>query len=230
VKLGLIADVHANPWALQAVMETLHDQVDLILFGGDFSGYYSFINECAEMWDSGRIVGVRGNHDEVLLNCLDGDALPGEEYNSTYGSALKRAIPVLSDKASALLRSWPKEQHIKMSSVSLSIFHGAPWDPLQGRVYPDFQDWSRFADCTADIIVLGHTHYAFVKYWKGKIIINPGSVGQARDMSGSACYSVVDLAGMKVTTKRIEFNPSLLIEDAKLHDANVPYLIEVLQR
>ena len=117
-----------------------------------------------------------------------------------------------------------------IGGVTLALYHGAPWDHLEGRVYPDFGDWERFNEVAADIILMGHTHYSFTKVHGDKMIINPGSVGQARDRSGAACFAVLDLEARLVQHNRVPFDSQKLIEDAKQHDPDVPYLVEVLTR
>ena len=153
MKIGLIADIHGNAPALQAVLDILLKEVDIVLFAGDLVGYYSFVNECAEMLVSDRIVGIRGNHDSILLDCIVSKTPPNPNYRKCYGSALERSWKSLTEKAYILLQSWPIQRSLILSSTSISMFHGAPWDPLEGRVYPDFGDWERFHDYPGDVIV-----------------------------------------------------------------------------
>lgn len=228
MKLGLISDVHGNSFAFKAVLDALEGQVEQILFLGDLAGYYPFVNESAVMCQP--CVSVRGNHDEVLLQCLASGSSPSEDYTRRYGSALARSLPALSEKTINLIRSWPEKRSQQFCNLSVGMYHGAPWDPLNGRVYPDFADWSRFDDYEDDIILLGHTHYPFVKQLPGKLVINPGSVGQPRDRSGSACYGILDSATMTARLQRVAYDPRELLRDARQHDPHLPYLAEVLTR
>ena len=174
MKVGLISDIHGNSPALQSVLAALRDRVDSILFLGDLVGYYPFVNECAEVWDADKIIGVLGNHDRILADCLAQGSEPDSSYCARYGSALTRSLKDLSPKARDLLASWPQERSLNLEGVSVAMFHGAPWMPLEGRVYPDFAEWGRFEGCPAEVIVLGHTHYPLMKKWGGKLIVNPG--------------------------------------------------------
>ncbi len=230
MKLGLIADVHGNSVALEAVLRALDRQVDQIVFLGDLCGYYPFVNECSEMLAARPVVGVRGNHDQVLLDCLATRQRPPAEYRARYGSALERALQVLSPPVAALLHSWPLQRKIVIESKTILLAHGAPWDALGGRVYPDFAEWDSFDSCGADVVLLGHTHYPLVKRHRDKRVINPGSVGQARDRSGTACYGVLDLMTEEVILQRVGFCSQVLIHDAREHDPNLPYLETVLTR
>jgi putative phosphoesterase len=230
MRIGLIADVHGNAPAFQAVLTVLLKRVDLVLFAGDLVGYYPFVNECVNMWDPEVMVGIRGNHDEILLQSIKCGTPPGPDYLSRYGSALERSWQSSTKPTLNLLQSWPIRRSLIVSSVSVSMFHGAPWDPLEGRVYPDFREWERFDDCQSDVVVLGHTHYPLFKRYKDKLIVNPGSVGQARDQSGKASWAELDVGLEEVQHYRIPYDNTRIIQDALRHDPDVPYLVEVLTR
>ncbi len=230
MKVGLIADVHGNIPALRAVLTALRDRVDSILFMGDLVGYYSFVNECVEDWDADRIIGVLGNHDQILLDCLAQGREPAESYRARYGSALTRCLRNLSATARTLLASWPQERSLNLEGVSVAMFHGAPWAPLEGRVYPDFTDWPRFESCSEEVILLGHTHYPMMKEWRGKKIVNPGSVGQPRSQSGVAEFAVLDLAKRSAEFETTPYDAIAVVQDAVRHDPQLSYLVEVLSR
>jgi len=230
MRIGLISDIHGNLPAFQAVMSSLHNRVELVLFLGDLAGYYPFVNECVAIWDANKIVGVRGNHDEELLRCVREGKPPDDTYRRRYGSALERSWKSLSEEGSKLLQSFPAQHHLTISSVSVSMFHGAPWNLLKGRVYPDFADWEQFACCSSDVILLGHTHYSMLKHWKNKLIVNPGSVGQPRDRSGGASYAEIDLATGEIVHRRAPYDPSPVIEASVRFDPDNSYLTEVLTR
>ncbi len=229
MKVGLISDVHGNSPALKSVLAALRGQVDLVLFLGDLVGYYPFVNQCVDQWDN-NFVGVLGNHDQILLDCLAQGDPPDESYRTRYGSALARSLKVLSPQARSLLASWPQQRSLKLESTSVAMFHGAPWDPLAGRVYPDGADWSAFAQCSEEVVLLGHTHYPMVKSWQGKLIVNPGSVGQPRSQSGGAEFAVLDVSQRQVTLHRAAYDASMVISDARRHDPALVYLTEVLTR
>jgi putative phosphoesterase len=230
MKVGLIADVHGNSPALRSVVAVLQDRVDAVLFMGDLVGYYPFVNECVENWDTNRITGVLGNHDKILTDCLAQEKEPEESYCARYGSALTRCLRHLSPKAQGLLASWPQQRSLRLDGVSVAMFHGAPWLPLEGRVYPDFAEWEQFESCPEEVILLGHSHYPMIKKWRGKMIINPGSVGQPRSRSGAAEYAVLDLEEGSAVLERVSYDVSSVVEDARRHDPQMSYLVEVLTR
>lgn len=230
MRIGCISDIHGNSTALTAVMSVLLDEVDSILFLGDLCGYYPFVEECVNLMPRNRIIGIRGNHDQVLLDCLESEAQPSSEYRARYGSALGRSLGSLSSSTISVLQSLPHSRLLSLDGVAVALYHGAPWNPLEGRVYPDFDDWDRFSSVPADVILLGQTHHPFAKRHRDKLIVNPGSVGQPRDRSGEACFAILDLASGAVEHSRVPFDPRTLIADAREHDPENPYLADVLVR
>ena len=53
------------------------------------------------------------------------------------------------------------------------------------------------------MVCVGHTHQPYVLEVGGKLVINPGSVGQPRDGDPRASYAIID--DFKVELKRIEY-------------------------
>ena len=80
MKIGLISDIHGNSPALKAVLSALLDEVDQIVFSGDLCGYYPFVEECLALWDENRILGIRGNHDQILIECSRNRTQPSSDY------------------------------------------------------------------------------------------------------------------------------------------------------
>jgi predicted phosphodiesterase len=230
VKVALMSDIHGNSAALAVALESLSDDVETILFLGDLVGYYPFVEECSSLLASRYLTGVRGNHDQVLLQCIEGGVGAGAEYQRRYGSALDRTHERLSPETGRLIQSWPLFRHEVLAGQSVFMVHGTPWDPLEGRVYPDFEDWARFDDCAASVVLMGHTHYAFEKRWKGKLLVNPGSIGQSRDRSGMACFATLDLSSGQVIQHAVRYNPDRILTDAQRHDPDLHYLVDVLTR
>jgi putative phosphoesterase len=229
MRIGIFSDVHGNAAALGPVLQELRSNSDVLLFLGDLAGYYGFVNECADLWPA-EVIGVRGNHDDVLLKALAEAKAPVPEYFSRYGSALWRSVQGLSSKARGLMEALPVQRSLDFDGLRVAMFHGSPWDPLNGRVYPDFADWQKFEAVDADVVLLGHTHYPMVKKHGEKLIVNPGSVGQARDSGGAACFAILDTGSRTAELKRVGFDCGEVIRDAKEHDPELPYLWEVLTR
>lgn len=126
MRIGLISDVHGNDAALKAVLGALQDRVELILFMGDLAGYYPFVDECVCQWDSSRMLGVLGNHDWILLDCIAHGGFPSASYCAKYGSALTRSLSRLSPEARCLIESWPQERCLELVGLRWLCFMVRP--------------------------------------------------------------------------------------------------------
>lgn len=229
MRIGVLADVHGNNVALAAALASLGD-VDAFMFLGDLAGYYPFVGECLDLWPKKRMWAVRGNHDQILLDCVNTETRPSAEYVQQCGSGLERAMAVLPYDAYDTIRGWPLRHTPRIDGIAFLLCHGAPWDPLEGRVYPDALPRKRLREVRADYLLMGHTHYPFVARVGEKTVVNPGSVGQARNKSGMAFCALIDTGrgGGQIVSAR--YSPDVLIADARSHDPTIPYLVEVLTR
>jgi putative phosphoesterase len=230
MKLAVLSDVHGNVPALRAVLAAIDGETVQIMFLGDVAGYYPFAEECAALLSRRAAMGVLGNHDQEFIDCLAAKRLPSPSYDKLYGGALARSLSETSPQLVDWLRRAPRERRVEVDGIKVGMWHGAPWDPLNGRVYPDFNEWQRFESLPEDVILLGHTHYQMVRRLRNKLIVNPGSVGQARDRRGDACYALLDLTSGDVTQRRVDYDPSAVIEDARRNESGRPNLVNALLR
>lgn len=231
MKIGVLSDIHGNADALRVVLDEFRRQnIRELLFLGDLVGYYPFASECLPMLAEFEITCVRGNHDQVALDCHAAKTPPSESYTRDYGHALERSLLESSEPLMRLLAEMPLTSRIERGGRVLHLVHGAPWDALEGRIYPDFRDWSRFDGVEADAVLFGHTHYPLQHRHGSVLLLNPGAVGQARHRSGVACAAVLDLDALAATLVELPYDRERLIADARLHDPGLPYLVEVLTR
>jgi predicted phosphodiesterase len=78
--------------------------------------------------------------------------------------------------------------------------------------------WERFNSYSEDIFILGHTHHQMIKRMKGKIIINPGSVGQSRYGTPNADWAILDLSDKSVIFKSTPYSPTRVLEQCATFD------------
>ena len=88
MKIGVISDIHANIYGLQAVLYELREKrVELILCAGDVVGYYPFVNEVCDLVRQWEIVTVKGNHDCYVLEELPITVAQRRECSLDYTTA-----------------------------------------------------------------------------------------------------------------------------------------------
>lgn len=227
--VGLLSDIHANAPALNAVLtEAENVGVERLICSGDYIGYYYDAAAVMDRLDEWRWDGVKGNHETMLGQWIDG--VGRDEIKRTYGSGIAAAAAISEATIDRLL-SLPDTQTLTISGRSAFVCHGSPWEP-EAYVYPDASEEvrRRFAEQPEDLIMYGHTHYPVVWEIDGRVIVNPGSVGQPRNRKPGASWALWDTEAMSVELRQAAYDAQGLIEECHARDPELPYLAEVLVR
>ena len=198
MEIGLLSDVHANLPALEAVIEDL-PPVDAVVCAGDVVGYNPWPSECVERIRSVASVTVRGNHDRMV------DTPDRYAHNEMAHAGLEHAAAELSAGQREWLRSRPDRTDVAAGDYRLVHSHPDPGE-RDSYVYPrDFAAMRPYLD-DHDGLVLGHTHVQHAATVDGRVIVNPGSVGQPRDGDPEAAYAVLDTDRNEVDLRRTAYD------------------------
>lgn len=187
MRLGILSDIHANPFALRAVLKDMEShKVELILCAGDTFGYYPWAQETFDLLNPPGMKSIIGNHDQLVLSTLDGPSPLADDNNGDsrpiYYEAAVQNGRTLSLEARKWLGKMSLEYQFDIEDWRIKIVHGTPEDPPAGRYYPDNTTVFPWFPGKKEILIMGHTHYPLLKRCEdGGIILNPGSVGQPRD-------------------------------------------------
>lgn len=189
MKICFFSDIHGNGYAFDAFLKEMERQKpDKIIFGGDFAGYYYDADRIISKMRELRFICVLGNHDEMLLELLDGKK-EAEPLIERYGSSYKMLTEKLQKENEMFLRGLPRFYEMEADGLKMGFFHGSPRDYLSDRIYPD----TEITDSTElslfekyDYVFSGHTHHKLVKQFGKTVLINPGSAGQQRDGKGTS--------------------------------------------
>ncbi len=211
MRLGLLADIHADPRALGLALRRLDAiGVDEILCAGDLVGYGSQPDAAVELIRERAIPTIRGNHDRWAL-----------ERRQVIGPRGWKPA-VLSDETWEFLHSLAASAWRKYSGKVVVIHHGSPdsdtefvtpYKPLPPSIE---RFWSASA---AHVLILGHTHIPMIDRSPHGTIINPGSVLGVPGVQTSYSFAVVDLDELSVrifdirTGRVIRRDPILLDEE-----------------
>jgi putative phosphoesterase len=198
VKLAIIADIHGNKAALEAVIKAA-PPVEGWICAGDVVGYYPDVNEVCEILCALRAFVVRGNHDAYVSQEL----APNEERAAAYKTDWTRNQ--LSPQHSAWIRSLPVEMFFRFGQRQLTVRHASPWDE-ETYVYPDSVKLPEIRLVSDEYLILGHTHYPMSVRAGDGCVINPGSVGQPRDYNPAASYAVLDTKSGTVEHRRVSYD------------------------
>ncbi|MBI1730501.1 metallophosphoesterase family protein [Candidatus Acetothermia bacterium] len=178
MKIALIADIHGNAVALDAVLSDISkERVDQIICLGDIVNGPQPLKVLKRVREL-RCPIVMGNADGWLL----GQFTPEPE-----GEIGKRILDMgnwCRDQLSAtdldFLKSFEPTIRAQLNDeTELLCFHGSPrsYDEIIRATTPDEELEPIFVGLDAQIYAGGHTHTPMLRRYKSSFLINPGSVG-----------------------------------------------------
>ncbi|USZ67792.1 metallophosphatase family protein [Halorussus salilacus] len=198
MQLGVISDVHGNLVALEAVLDDM-PEVDALVCLGDVIGYNPWPGECVDRVREAADVVVKGNHERMV------ETPERYRHHETAYAGLARADEDLTDGQFEWVRSLPKRRTV--ADDRFRVVHSHP-DPEYEDAYvrpPQFPEMRPYLD-DYDGLFLGHTHIQHEATIDGRLVLNPGSVGQPRDSNPAAAYAVVDTDEATADLRRVEYD------------------------
>lgn len=232
MRTAVLSDIHANPFALEAVLKDCERQeVSHYLILGDVVGYYYWPRAVLDLLQGiEQKTVIQGNHERLLALAAQNPAERGV-IAQKQGLGIEKCFEQLAESEIDWLISLPEQQEIELEGRRILLCHGTPFD-RDAYVYPTADLDVLKACCVsgADFVLQGHTHYPLSFADKGVHLINPGSVGQPRDIGGSAAYGILDLDNCVWLPRRIPFPVEPILEAIGAGDPNGRYLREILTR
>lgn len=225
-QFALLADVHANFPALQAVLNDLDARgIQDVLVLGDVVGYGPHPRECIAMLRERGFVVIQGNHDYGVAT---GNTQRG------FSKLARSVVEWTRERLNADELQWlatlpPFFRHDDWLAV-----HGAPIDKqffygyVYHMTYTDNLNW--LAREGLRLAFHGHTHLAgaYVRrdgkdlHWTGErlsladaeqTLLCPGSVGQPRGGRAGAEYAVVDRVSGVVDYISLDYDCEITVRD-----------------
>ncbi len=193
-RILILSDIHGNWPALEAVLAA-EPQHEAIAFCGDVVDYGPQPVECLRwLAENGDHV-VRGNHDNALALDVDCRCMGTFRKYSLATRAWHRTLLNPTDRE--FLRGIPVRHWFDWQGQRFRMAHATPQGDL--FEYLDMDHWGeRITGVDADFILLGHTHIQGKRTFGKVTVVNPGSVGLARDYRGEACYAVYENGNMQL--------------------------------
>ena len=192
MRYGVLADIHGNYFALRAAIKRLRREgVEAWLCAGDLIGYGPQPNECVEAVAELGALCVAGNHELILLGRLS-----DERSSRLARHTITWTREVLRDDCRSFLAGLPTVA----TAPGVVMAHGSLDDPEE-YVLHDAQAAQQLRRLeldysTANLLILGHTHRLRIYHQRrgtllpavadevplppGRVLVNPGSVGQSR--------------------------------------------------
>lgn len=215
----ILSDLHANREALEAVIQDAAGRYDQILCLGDLVGYGAEPNHAVDWVRSNATFVIRGNHDRV---CVDPEPLG--DYNPAARLSAEWTHGVLTPDSKEYLRNLARGP---LRIDGFDLVHGSPLHEDDYLIHPgDVQPLRGLLD--ARVTFFGHTHvqggFLITRGGVSRImsgwslddlvsiepdhyyLLNPGSVGQPRDMDPRAAYAIYSPEHATVEFRRVRYN------------------------
>ena len=203
MKLLILSDIHGNLNALKEVITYIKDKkLDALALLGDFIDYCPHSNEVVELISELNLpvlCNIRGNHERAILND------DYTRFSSPRGAeSAKYTKSILTEKTFEYLtnKTIPSGKYeFSIEDKKILAVHGTLEDEFWGK-FDCTKDLSAYS--AYDIVLMGHSHRpvyyeAFfscdnkaTRNQKKTIFINPGSVGQPRNLNNNSQFAIFD--------------------------------------
>ncbi len=218
MRLAVLSDIHSNLVALDAVLDDLSTRapVDQVWVCGDIVGYGPQPNEVIARLRQHDVRAVMGNHDGAAVGLVD-----VTWFNDAAAAAIAWTEGVLTPDSSAYLSGLPERR----VDGELTAVHGSPRDPIWEYIVSAEVARASLDEFATRICLFGHTHYPVLYVERdggmarvatelgartplaaGRLMLNPGSVGQPRDGNPDSSYVVLDLDAGDTEFRRVRYD------------------------
>ena len=219
-RLAILADLHGNLSATQAVMQAIDAEApDAIYCLGDLVGYGALPNETISLIRERAIPTIMGNYDDGVGFDRDdcGCAYKNAEEAQRGQQSLVWTRATTTDGNKAYLRSLAPEIRLETEGVRIRLVHGSP-RRMNEYLFEDRDPQSlartaRMADC--DVLIFGHTHKPWVKAIAGVLMVNVGSVGKPKDGDPRAAWALLTIGARQaidVEIRRVRYDVAAMAE------------------
>jgi predicted phosphodiesterase len=212
MRIAVIADIHGNRTALEAVIADIRRAApDMVLHGGDLADGGSSPVEVADRIRGLGWAGVMGNTDEMLVrpealeDFAGGSKAPAAMWETIREiAAATRAA--LGEERLAWMREFPLE--IARPEAGLALVHARPGDCWRAPAADasDAEIEAIYGALGRETVAYGHTHVPGIRRLSGtpKLLINTGSVGLPYDGDERASYLLLDEGVPEI--RRVEYD------------------------
>jgi putative phosphoesterase len=192
MRIAIIADIHGNQVALQAVLQDLHHQhaVDQIVIAGDLCLNGPCPREVLETVQGLNCLVLQGNVDlEVVTQAPD----KGQKKRNTAAWTREQVGQAGID----YLASLPHSHRIANPyGNDLLVVHANPLN-LEDAIFPNAPDTilehllGGLEDDGIGAVAFGHLHIAYTRKWRQLFLVDVGSCGLPRDEDLRASYAIL---------------------------------------
>lgn len=194
----IVSDIHGNLPALQKVFEA-ERSFDMLVSLGDVVNYGPWGNECVDLLESVKNkIMILGNHETDFINGFYSGENPVVKafFETCYGH-FDRIDIIRQYKTCEFLQDFKLIHTIDNAYVT-----------------------SESTIELSENVLLGHSHWQFLRRSNGYCLMNPGSVGQNRSNPNIINYALWDTKSIQFEFKYLTYDACVLI--GKMREMNFP--------
>ncbi|HEX5370732.1 MAG TPA: metallophosphoesterase family protein [Dehalococcoidia bacterium] len=233
MRIVVVADVHSNLEAFEAVLTHAHENggFDAIWSLGDLVGYGPDPMACIELLQSFEHEAIVGNHDYAAIGTIGVD-----DFNPQAAAVALWTGQQLSLEARVWIGGLDPELVLE---PEFTLVHGSLIDPIWNYLVSSNDAAEHLERQSTPYGFAGHTHLPqlFVATSSGaqgsriedgytmrlddtRFVANPGSTGQPRDGDPRAGYAVVDTGTDRIDFHRVPYD--IAMTQSKMRAARLP--------
>lgn len=210
MKIAVLADIHSNIDALEAVLQDARKQkADAYVVAGDVVTDGPSAREAIDRARAltGHI--IKGNREDYMLKYRGGQ-FKGWEGSKQFSSLLW-TYQSLSEADLEWMAALPEQAVIELDKKhALRIVHGSPFSMYELlKPDEDMGPVERAALATPEsALVFGHNHMQWTGRVHGRLLLNPGSVGVHYNREVEAEYAVLTAENGELSAqlRRVKYN------------------------
>jgi diadenosine tetraphosphatase ApaH/serine/threonine PP2A family protein phosphatase len=216
-RVVILSDIHANLVALEAVLKDAPRAAPLWITG-DTVGYGPDPADVLAVLRERNAFIVAGNHDLAVAGTMGVN-----EFNREAADAALLHRSWLSPEDRDVLGTWP----LIATQDSFTLVHGSLRDPVWEYILDRSAARACLQRAETTHCCNGHTHIPRVYEWRdaranvaehqprdgevvdlsrGRVLLNPGSVGQPRDGDPRSAWLEIDTTTRKATFHRTRYD------------------------
>lgn len=236
MRIALISDIHGNLAALQAVLRTIdRERIDRVVCLGDVAAMGPQPRDVLARLRGLAAALVMGNADAELLDPAAMIAAAQTDDARRFADMTQWAADRLDDADRAFIASFPPTVDVALpNGQHLLCCHGSPrsFDDVIVAATPDEELDGMIGTHEAALYAGGHTHVRMLRAWRGREIVNPGSVGLAYRFlpDGSvrepawaefAIVAAADEGTVEIALRRVPYDREVTVR--AMHERGMPH-------
>jgi len=226
-KLAVLADLHGNLPALEAVLDDLAQfAVDQVIVAGDVINWGPFSAPVMERVAAEGWTVIRGNNEYYLLD-YDTPRAPAAWSDRNQWAMLGWLRAQLAGRWHSVIAAWPDTLSLRFPDApAIRVVHGSPRsniEPLYPHA-PEAELAERLRGVDEPTVIAAHTHLAMERRiprpalngrgdrWQ---VLNPGSVGVPLDGQFLGRYLLLDgdTSGWRATFRAVPIDPAPVLAE-----------------